>query len=397
MGKTIRFNAFDMNCVGHQSPGLWAHPEDRSWTYKDLDYWQNLARTLERGIFDGIFIADVIGYYDVYKGSNYHAIQQAAQIPVNDPIQLAAPIALATEHLGIGITASTSFEHPYIFARRLATADHHTKGRVGWNIVTSYLESGAKNVGQGGLQKHDNRYEIAHEYLEVIYKLLEGSWEEGAVVRDREGRIFTNPEKVHEIGHKGKFFDVPGYGLTEPSPQRTPVLYQAGASGPGKNFAAGHAECIFVAAPTKSVLKGYVADIRERIAQAGRDPSKVYIYTLLTIITDETEEKARAKFEEYRKFVSYDGALVFMSGWSGIDFGQYKPEDQVQRIETNAIHSFVEHIAGGDKTWTIEELANSAALAGWAPCSSARRRRSRISCRNGWRTPVSTASTSPMR
>lgn len=367
MGKTIRFNAFDMNCVGHQSPGLWAHPEDRSWTYKDLDYWQNLARTLERGIFDGIFIADVIGYYDVYKGSNYHAIQQAAQIPVNDPIQLAAPIALATEHLGIGITASTSFEHPYIFARRLATADHHTKGRVGWNIVTSYLESGAKNVGQGGLQKHDNRYEIAHEYLEVVYKLLEGSWEEGAVVRDREGRIFTNPEKVHEIGHKGKFFDVPGYGLTEPSPQRTPVLYQAGASGPGKNFAAGHAECIFVAAPTKSVLKGYVADIRERIAQAGRDPSKVFIYTLLTIITDETEEKARAKFEEYRKFVSYDGALVFMSGWSGIDFGQYKPEDQVQRIETNAIHSFVEHIAGGDKTWTIEELAKFGGIGGLGP------------------------------
>lgn len=367
MGKTIRFNAFDMNCVGHQSPGLWAHPEDRSWTYKDLDYWQNLARTLERGIFDGIFIADVIGYYDVYKGSNYHAIQQAAQIPVNDPIQLAAPIALATEHLGIGITASTSFEHPYIFARRLATADHHTKGRVGWNIVTSYLESGAKNVGQGGLQKHDNRYEIAHEYLEVIYKLLEGSWEEGAVVRDREGRIFTNPEKVHEIGHKGRFFDVPGYGLTEPSPQRTPVLFQAGASGPGKNFAAGHAECIFVAAPTKSVLKAYVADIRERIAQAGRDPSKVYIYTLLTIITDETEEKARAKFEEYRKFVSYDGALVFMSGWSGIDFGQYKPEDQVQRIETNAIHSFVEHIAGGDKTWTIEELAKFGGIGGLGP------------------------------
>ena len=367
MGKTIRFNAFDMNCVGHQSPGLWAHPEDRSWTYKDLDYWQSLARTLERGIFDGIFIADVIGYYDVYKGSNYHAIQQAAQIPVNDPIQLAAPIALATEHLGIGITASTSFEHPYIFARRLATADHHTKGRVGWNIVTSYLESGAKNVGQGGLQKHDNRYEIAHEYLEVVYKLLEGSWEEGAVVRDREGRIFTNPEKVHEIGHKGKFFDVPGYGLTEPSPQRTPVLYQAGASGPGKNFAAGHAECIFVAAPTKSVLKSYVADIRERIAQAGRDPSKVFIYTLLTIITDETEEKARAKFEEYKQFVSYDGALVFMSGWSGIDFGQYKPEDQVQRIETNAIHSFVEHIAGGDKAWTIEELAKFGGIGGLGP------------------------------
>lgn len=367
MSKTIRFNAFDMNCVGHQSPGLWAHPRDKSWKYKDLDYWQDLARTLERGVFDGIFIADVIGYYDVYKGSNYHALHQAAQIPVNDPLQLAAPIALATEHLGIGITASTSFEHPYTFARRLSTADHHTKGRIGWNIVTSYLESGAKNIGQGGLRRHDNRYEVAAEYIEVLYKLFEGSWEEGAVLRDRDRRIFTDPAKVHEIGHKGKYFEVPGYHLSEPSPQRTPVLYQAGASGPGKAFAAEHAECIFVAAPTRSVLKQHVAETRRRVAEAGRDPKKVYIYTLVTIITDETEEKAQKKFEEYRDYVSYDGSLVFMSGWSGIDFGQYAPTDQVRKVETNAIHSFVEHIAGGDKSWTIDELAKFGGIGGMGP------------------------------
>lgn len=367
MTRQIRFNAFDMNCVGHQSPGLWAHPQDRSWKYKDLDYWQDLARTLEKGVFDGIFIADVIGYYDVYKGSNHHAIHQAAQIPVNDPLQLAAPIALATEHLGIGITASTSFEHPYTFARRLSTADHHTKGRVGWNIVTSYLESGAKNIGQGGLRRHDNRYEVATEYVEVLYKLFEGSWEDGAVLRDGERRIFTDPAKVHEIGHKGKFFEVPGYHLCEPSPQRTPVLYQAGASGAGKDFAAGHAECVFVAAPTKSVLKGYVADVRARAAKAGRDPRKLFIYTLITIITDETDAKAQAKFEEYKKYVSYDGALVFMSGWSGIDFGQYAPADPVRKVETNAIVSVVEHLAGGEKTWTIEELAQFGGIGGLGP------------------------------
>lgn len=367
MTRQIHFNAFEMNCVGHQSPGLWAHPRDRSSTYKDLDYWQDLARTLEKGVFDGIFIADVIGYYDVYKGSNYHAIHQAAQIPVNDPLQLAAPIALATEHLGIGITASTSFEHPYTFARRLSTADHHTKGRVGWNIVTSYLESGAKNVSEGGLRRHDNRYEVAAEYVEVLYKLLEGSWEDGAVVRDRDRRVFAHPEKVHEIGHRGKYFDVPGYHLCEPSPQRTPVLYQAGASGAGKDFAAGHAECVFVAAPTKSVLKAYVADIRARAARAGRDPRKILVYTLVTIITDETDAKAQAKFEAYKSYVSYDGALVFMSGWSGIDFGQYAPSDPVKRVETNAIQSMVEHLAGGDRTWTIEELATFGGIGGLGP------------------------------
>jgi long-chain alkane monooxygenase len=367
MSKPIHFNAFEMNCVGHQSPGLWTHPRDRSWQYKDLDYWTDLAKVLERGIFDGIFIADVIGYYDVYKGSNYHALHQAAQIPVNDPLQLAAPIAMVTEHLGIGITASTSFEHPYTFARRLSTADHHTKGRVGWNIVTSYLESGAKNISEGGLRDHSNRYEVATEYVEVLYKLFEGSWEEGAVVRDRHNRVFTHPEKVHEIGHKGKFFEVPGYHLCEPSPQRTPVLYQAGASGPGKTFAAQHAECVFVAAPTRSVLKNYVADVRRQAAEAGRDPRKLLIYNLVTVIVDETDAKAQAKFEEYKRHVSYDGALVFMSGWTGIDFGQYAPTDLVKRVETNAIVSAVEHLAGGDKAWTIEELATWGGIGGLGP------------------------------
>jgi FMN-dependent oxidoreductase (nitrilotriacetate monooxygenase family) len=367
MAREIRFNAFDMNCVGHQSPGLWRHPRDRSHKYKDLDYWQDLARTLERGVFDGIFIADVIGYYDVYKGSNFHAIEQAAQIPVNDPLQLIAPIALATEHLGIGVTASTSFEHPYTFARRLATADHHSKGRVGWNIVTSYLESGAKNIGQGGLRRHDNRYEVAAEYVEVLYKLLEGSWENDAVLRDAQNRVFTDPRKVHEIGHKGKFFEVPGYHLSEPSPQRTPVLYQAGASGAGKAFAAQHAECVFVASPTKPVLKAYVADVRRQAAEAGRDPRKILIYNLVTVIVDETDAKAQAKFREYQQFASYDGALVFMSGWSGIDFGQYAPTDLVKKVETNAIVSVVENLAGGGKSWTIEELAKWGGIGGLGP------------------------------
>ncbi len=367
MTRQIHFNAFEMNCVGHQSPGLWAHPRDRSWQYKDLEYWTDLAKTLERGVFDGIFIADVIGYYDIYKGSNHHAIHQAAQIPVNDPLQLAAPIALATEHLGIGITASTSFEHPYTFARRLSTADHHTKGRVGWNIVTSYLESGAKNIGQGGLRRHDNRYEVAAEYVEVLYKLWEGSWEEGAVVRDREKRIFTNPDKVHEIGHKGKFFEVPGYHLCEPSPQRTPVLYQAGASGAGRAFSAQHAECVFVAAPTKSVLKAYVADVRRQAAAAGRNPRKILTFNLVTVIVDETDAKAEAKFREYQQYASYDGSLVFMSGWTGIDFGQYAPTDLVKKVDTNAIVSVVDHLSSGDRSWTIEELAQWGGVGGLGP------------------------------
>lgn len=237
MAKNILFNYFEMNCVGHQSPGLWKYPSDRSSEYKDIEYWTDLAKILERGFFTAIFIADVIGYYDVYENSLSKSLEDGVQIPVNDPIQLAGPIAQVTKHLGIGITASTSFEHPYPFARRIATADHLTKGRVGWNIVTSYLESGARNIGLEGLKSHDERYEVAKEYLEVIYKLLEGSWEDDAVLRDKQKGIFADPKKVHAINHEGKYFKVPGVGLTEPSPQRTPVLFQAGSSVAGIDFA----------------------------------------------------------------------------------------------------------------------------------------------------------------
>ncbi|MFT4191566.1 MAG: LLM class flavin-dependent oxidoreductase [Comamonas sp.] len=367
MSKTIRFNAFEMNCVAHQSPGLWRHPRDRSWQYKDVVYWTDLAKILERGIFDAVFIADVIGYYDVYKGSNDHAFLGGVQIPVNDPLQLANPIASVTRHLGIGITASTSFEHPYTFARRLSTADHHTQGRVGWNIVTSYLESGAKNISQAGLKRHDNRYEVANEYVEVLYKLFEGSWEEGAVVRDRERGVFAIPEKIHEIGHKGKYFEVPGYHLSEPSPQRTPVLFQAGASAAGKDFAAQNAELVFISAPTQDTTRDYVADIRRRAAAAGRDPKKLLIYALVTLVVDETDAKAHAKLKEYQSYASYDGGLVLTSGWTGIDFGRYAPGDSVRKVETNAIVSAVEHLAEGSKTWTIEELAHWASIGGLGP------------------------------
>jgi FMN-dependent oxidoreductase (nitrilotriacetate monooxygenase family) len=367
MSKKFFFNAFEMNCVGHQSPGLWAHPKDRSWQYKDLEYWIDLAKTLEEGFFAAIFIADVIGYYDVYNGDAKAAVKNGVQIPVNDPLQIAAPVAQATKHIGIGITSSTSFEHPYTWARRIATADHYTKGRVGWNIVTSYLESGAKNVGDNGLNRHDNRYEVAEEYLEVIYKLLEGSWEEGAVIRDPKKHIFADPNKVHEIGHKGKYFEVPGISLTEPSPQRTPVLFQAGSSEAGKKFAAKHAELVFVSTPSKKVIKEYVADIRKQSEENGRDPKKTLVLALITIIVDETDEKAKAKYEEYKKYISREGALSLVSGWSGINFGAYKPNEPVKKEDTNAIISVVEHLTNGEKEWTPNDLAEWVGIGGLGP------------------------------
>ncbi|WP_205955382.1 LLM class flavin-dependent oxidoreductase [Pantoea stewartii] len=367
--REIRLNAFDMNCVGHQSPGLWAHPRDRSWQYKDLEYWTDLAVLLERGKFDGLFIADVLGIYDVFNGNNDAALRSASQVPVNDPLALITPMAMVTQHLGFGLTASLSFEHPYPFARRMSTLDHLTKGRIGWNIVTSYLESGARNLGQATQTRHDARYDYADEYLQVVYKLLEGSWEDDAVIRDRERHIFSDPNKVHPINHQGTFFQVPGIHLCEPSPQRTPVLYQAGASSRGKAFAAQHAECVFVAAPSKVLLRKTVADIRRRAEEAGRDPRSILIFNMQTVIVGETDKLAQAKWQDYKRYVSHEGALALISGWTGIDFSQYQPDQVFKHLHTDAIQSVVESFSTADpqREWTVQNMADWVGIGGFGP------------------------------
>ncbi|NUU08171.1 LLM class flavin-dependent oxidoreductase [Leifsonia sp. C5G2] len=370
MTRQIRFNAFDMNCVAHQSSGMWRHPEDQAWRYKDLTYWTELAKLLERGTFDGIFIADVLGTYDVYGGSNEAAIRHGAQVPVNDPVLLVSAMALVTENLGFGITAGTAYEHPYPFARRMSTLDHLTNGRVGWNVVTGYLPSAARNMGHDDQLQHDDRYDHADEYLEVLYKLWEGSWEDDAVVRDRESGVFTDPAKVHEIGHKGKHFTVPGIHLSEPSPQRTPVIYQAGASKRGISFAAENAEAIFVAASTKEGLTATVSKLRDALEAAGRDRYSARIYTLLTIITDETSEKAQAKFDDFLQYASDEGALVFMSGWMGVDLSKYDLDEPIGNVDSNAIQSAVANFQrpnaeGGE--WTVRDIGRNGAIGGLGP------------------------------
>ena len=270
LGKHIIVNAFNMNCVGHINHGQWTHPRDRSQDYTRLDYWTGLARTLERGLFDGLFLADILGSYDIYGDGVDVTLRESVQLPVNDPILLVSAMAAVTRHLGFGVTVNVNQEAPYTFARRLSTLDHLTEGRIGWNIVTGYLDSAARAVGRDGLTGHDLRYDQADEYLEVLYKLLERSWDDNAVIRDRGARIYADPAKVRKVIHHGRFYDVEGYHLSEPSPQRTPVLFQAGASGRGQRFAARHAECVFISAPGKDLARQASRSIRQAVVAAGR-------------------------------------------------------------------------------------------------------------------------------
>jgi long-chain alkane monooxygenase len=216
---------------------------------------------------------------------------------------------------------------------------------------------------------HDNRYDIADEYLEVLYKLWEGSWEQDAVIRNKQSGIFADHTKVHPIQHEGKFFTVPGIHICEPSPQRTPVLYQAGASKRGQKFASQNAECVFISAPTKIAVKKLSEGIRNNLIEEGKDPNSVLIYTMLSIVVDETDEKAQAKFKEYQSYGSYDGGLTLASGWSGVDFSQFNATDQVEYIQTNAIQSMLQSYveADPDKIWTIEEIAQWTSVGGNGP------------------------------
>ena len=227
MPRQIRLNAFDMNCIGHQSPGLWTHPDDRAESYNTLEYWTDLARTLERGKFDALFIADVLGIYDVYKGSGRTALEQAVQVPVNDPLMVVPPMAMVTEHLGFGITCALSYELPYPFARRMSTLDHLTKGRVGWNIVTGYLDSAARGMGMAKQVAHDDRYDVAEDYMQAVYKLWEASWEDGAVLRDRQGRRFADPDKIHRDSPRRTAFP----GRRDPSVRAVAAAHAGAVSG----------------------------------------------------------------------------------------------------------------------------------------------------------------------
>ncbi|KAI4209350.1 MAG: hypothetical protein LQ351_007713 [Letrouitia transgressa] len=195
--KSLIINAFVEMCSGHQSPGLWRHPDDRSARFNDVDHWTNLAQILEKGKFHGIFIADVLGGYDVYGGPRNldPAIRSGAQWPVNEPLAVIPAMASVTENLGFGVTVATTYEQPYHLARRLSTVDHLTKGRLGWNIVTGYLDSAARNLGHTEQPEHDERYAIAEEYLDVMYKLFESSWRDDAVILDREREPYSQIQR----------------------------------------------------------------------------------------------------------------------------------------------------------------------------------------------------------
>jgi alkanesulfonate monooxygenase len=251
----------------------------------------------------------------------------------------------------------------------MTTLDHLTGGRIGWNVVTGYLDSAARGAGRMRQTGHDERYDAAEEYMEVVYKLWQQSWADDAAVRDRAAGIFADPDKVRRVIHHGAHYDLDAIHLCEPSPQRTPVIYQAGTSPKGREFAARHAECVFVSGPSAKVIAPRVADIRRLAVENGRRRDDIQFFSMMTVILGETEAQARAKYDGYRAFASHEGALVLMSGWTGVDFSTFDLDQQVRHVTNDAGRTAMDNITRGDpdRTWTVRQVAEHVAIGGIGP------------------------------
>lgn len=303
----------------------WVYPKHKiRHQWYEVEYWEEIARTLERGRFDLFFFADGWG------GGNEAAIRWAIQFPTHDPVVLIPRLSAVTTHLGFAATMSTTFYPPYMLARKLASLDHVTRGRIGWNIVTSINDAEGRNFGVE-LPAHDERYDRADEYLDLVCRLWE-SWEPDAMVMDMERKVFAEPSKVHRIDFKGKWYSSRGPLNVVPGPQRRPVLFQAGASGRGRQFAARWADCVFAAGGTPERTVAFRKDLEQRMAAHGRDPARLQIIAACGPVVAASEAEARERAAEISERIPVEATIANMSGHWNVDLTRYPPETRLSEL-----------------------------------------------------------------
>jgi FMN-dependent oxidoreductase (nitrilotriacetate monooxygenase family) len=333
MDRHIHLVSFVIHSPVNHLNMSWVDPDDRRLEMmRDVHLWQDYARTLERGMFDGIFFADTPGVLDRYNDRVDEAVRHGVCWPTHDPVVLLSALAAATEHLGLAATVSTGPTHPYGLVRQLSTLDFISGGRIGWNIVTGHLRGEHRAYGLPELP-HDERYERAEEYMAICYALWD-SVGEGAIVADKASGTFADPAKVTRVHHSGKYFDCWTVSPAWPSPQRRPVLFQAGSSGRGQRFAARHADVVFAVQPRLAGMKQFIADFREvSLAETGKEtPVSFGIQPVI----GGTEAEAQAKFREYKARIPIEVALTRLGGTLGIDFAGHDLDQPLKEMSTQA-------------------------------------------------------------
>ena len=357
MPKHIHLISFQINSPMNHTVNSWSHPTDnRLAAMADLKLWIDMAKTLERGLFDALFFADTPGVFDRYHDRMDEAIRYGVCWPTMDPITLLGAIAGATEHLGLAATVSTGPHHPYSVVRQLSTLDYMSGGRVGWNIVTGHLRGEHRAYGLTELP-HDARYDRAEEYMDVCYALW-NSVGADAIIADKATGIFADPDKIAKVEHNGEFFNCNTVAPALPSPQGRPVLYQAGSSGRGQQFAFKHADVIFAIQPNLPGMKKFMDDFRAASVAQGRLKAPGVTFGIQPIVGG-TEEEAKKKLNDLIEKMHFDGALSRLSGTMGVDFSGMDLDQPLVEMQTQGSQGLMKAFSNivDDKPLTLRDVA----------------------------------------
>lgn len=367
--KRLHFGLFENAQANDTGRATWRHPDNRRVQYDTLEYWTELADICERGGLDFLFLADAWGWSEVNGVRPEIASTEGLDLPRLDPFIVASAILTHTKKLGMVMTGSTLLEHPYSFARRMATLDQLSQGRVGWNIVTTGTAETAVKAFGVPMVAHDERYQMADDFVRLTYQLWEGAWEPDALTKDKNGN-FAEPDKVHSILHEGPYFRSEGYGNSAYSPQGTPVLFQAGASPAGRAFGGRHGECMFVGGGSVEQLAAHSKAIREAAVEAGRTEDSVKVMAEFRCVIGDTVEDAHRRHQEVLDAQTPEVTVASYASFTGLNLSSYDPATPMTDLHTEMSQSQVSRFAGktvGDvlKDWH-EHGAGSKAFLGTA-------------------------------
>ena len=333
----------------------WRYPGGTPDANFNLEALISYAKKLEEGLFDAFFMADHLAVLNMPMD----ALKRSATVTSFDPLTLLPALAMHTKHLGLIATASTTFEPPYMIARRFASLDNISDGRAGWNIVTTSNPDAAKNFGMTDQMDHAERYRLAREAYDVVTGLWD-SWADDAFTRDVESGVFFEPEKLHTLDHKGEFFEVRGpLNIARPV-QGWPLIVQAGASEAGKQLAAETAEMVFCSHRNLADGQAFYSDVKGRAKTAGRDPAHVKILPGALVVVGDSEDEAREKRALLDSLVHYDSGIASLSISLGHDASQFDPDGPLPDVpETNASKSGQERVKklAREESLTVRQLA----------------------------------------
>lgn len=337
--------------------GQWAYPGNQSERIGDPDFWGEIAEALERGKADFFFFGDGYGYTLIDGKRPDVSSRDCLDLPRVDPGIMIAAIAHRTKHLGFVMTGTTTFEPPFSFARRISTLDHVTNGRFGWNIVTSSWQESAANAFGVPVVDHDERYVMADEHLNIVYGMLEESWEDDALVLDRENGVFADPSKIHQIDFEGKYYRAHGVNNTPPSAQRMPVLLQAGSSPAGVAFGSQWTEVAFILGTTDEAAKRTIQSYREAAAAAGRNPDHLRYMTGVSIVIGETTEAARQKHADLVSMNTIEAAIASYANFTGLNLADYDLDTPLTELRGKGqMFSQVERYLHANPNATVQDI-----------------------------------------